>query len=165
MVIWKCIKSHLSYFIVGQGKECTYVYFHILYWFQLCFKTLCKRFKHNIKIPLGANFVWINKSSLNNYQNKIIFQMVRVLVSESESLQCMIIKTQIHQCSPPWMQNQTFKDERMFRNNALTNKFCWDILLHVNEKSKNKVEKDKKNLSIFNEVLANNISQSTASIS
>ena len=27
--------------------------------------------------------------------------MVRVLVSESESLQCMIIKTQIHQCSPP----------------------------------------------------------------
>ena len=32
-------------------------------------------------------------------------------------------------------------------------------------KSKNKVEKDKKNLSIFNEVLANNISQSTASIS
>ena len=100
MVIWKYIKSHLSYFIVGQGKECTYVYFHILYWFQLCFKTLCKRFKHNIKILLGANFVWINKSSLNNYQNKIIFQMVRVLVSESESLQCMIIKTQIHQCSP-----------------------------------------------------------------
>ena len=35
----------------------------------------------------------------------------------------------------------------------LQNKFCWDILLHVNEKSKNKVEKDKKNLSIFNEVL------------
>ena len=91
--------------------------------------------------------------------------MVRVVVSESESLQCMIIKTQIHQCSPPWMQNQTFKNERVFRNNALTNKFCWDILLHVNEKSKNKVEKDKKNLSIFNEVLANNISPSTASIS
>ena len=48
---------------------------------------------------------------------------------------------------------------------SYTNKFCWDILLHVNEKSKNKVEKDKKNLSTFNEVLANNISQSTASIS
>ena len=91
--------------------------------------------------------------------------MVRVLVSEPESLQCMIIKMQIHQCSPPWMQNQTFKDERVFRDNVLTNTFCWDILLHVNEKSKNKVEKDKKNLSIFNEVLANNISQSTASIS
>ena len=91
--------------------------------------------------------------------------MVRVLVSESENLQCMIIKTQIHQCSPPWMQNQTFKNERVFRDNTLTNKFCWDILLHVNEKSKNKVEKDKKNLCIFNEVLANNISQSTASIS
>ena len=89
--------------------------------------------------------------------------MVRVLVNESESLQCMIIKTQIHQCSPPWMQNQTFKI--VFRNNALTNKFCWDILLHVHEKSKNKVEKDKKNLSIVNEVLANNTSQSTASIS
>ena len=91
--------------------------------------------------------------------------MVRVLVNESESLQCMIIKTQIHQCSPPWMQNQTFKNERVFRNNAFTNKFCWDILLHVHEKSENKVEKDKKNLSIFHEVLANNISQSTASIS
>ena len=39
------------------------------------------------------------------------------------------------------------------------------MLLHVNEKSKNKVEKDKKNLSIFNEVLADNISQSTTSIS
>ena len=91
--------------------------------------------------------------------------MVRVLVSESESLQCMIIKMQIHQCSPPWMQHQTFKNERVFQNNALTKKFCWDILLHVNEKSKNKVEKDNKNLFIFNEVLANNISQSTASIS
>ena len=43
--------------------------------------------------------------------------------------------------------------------------FCWEILLHVHEKSENKVEKDKKNLSIFHEVLANNISQSTASIS
>ena len=91
--------------------------------------------------------------------------MVRVLVNESESLQCMIIKTQIHQCSPPWMQNQTFKNERVFRNNAFTNKFCWDILLHVHEKSENKVEKDKKNLSILNEILANNISQSTAPIS
>ena len=29
MVIYNCIKSQLSYFIVGQGKECTYVYFHI----------------------------------------------------------------------------------------------------------------------------------------
>ena len=29
----KCItsKSQLSYFIVGQEKECTYLYFHILY--------------------------------------------------------------------------------------------------------------------------------------
>ena len=43
--------------------------------------------------------------------------------------------------------------------------FVRDILLHVHEKSENKVEKDKKNLSIFNEILANNISQSTASIS
>ena len=31
MVIRKCIKSQLSYFIVGQGNECTYVYFYILY--------------------------------------------------------------------------------------------------------------------------------------
>ena len=46
--------------------------------------------------------------------------------------------------------------------NAFTNKFCWE---HVHEKSENKVEKDKKNLSIFNELLVNNISQSTASIS
>ena len=38
-------------------------------------------------------------------------------------------------------------------------------LLHVHQKFENKVEKDKKNLSIFNEVLANNISQSIASIS
>ena len=91
--------------------------------------------------------------------------MVRVLVNESESLDCMIIKTQIHQCSPNWMQNQTFKNERAFQNNAFTKRFCWDTLLHVHEKSEHKVEKDKKNLSIFNEVLANNISQSTASIS
>ena len=91
--------------------------------------------------------------------------MVRVLVNESESLQCMSIKTQIHQCSPPWMQNQTVKNERVFQNNAFTKRFCWDTLLHVHEKSENKVEKNKKNLSIFNEVLANNISQSTASIS
>ena len=91
--------------------------------------------------------------------------MVRVVVSESESLQYMITKTQIHQCSPPWMQNQTFKNERVLRNNAFINKFCWDILFHVHEKSENKVEKDKKNLSILNEILANNISQSTAPIS
>ena len=55
--------------------------------------------------------------------------------------------------------------KRVFRNNAFLNKFCWDILLDVHEKSENKVEKDKKNLSILNEILANNISQSTASIS
>ena len=67
--------------------------------------------------------------------------MVRVLVNESESLECMIIKTQIHQCSPTWMQNQTFKNERAFRNNAFTKRFCWDTLLHVHEKSENKVEK------------------------
>ena len=90
---------------------------------------------------------------------------MRVVDNESESLQCMIIKTQTHQTSPPWMQNQTFKNERVFPNNAFTRRFCWDILLHVHQKSENKVEKDKKNLSIFNEVLANNISQSTASIS
>ena len=35
----------------------------------------------------------------------------------------------------------------------------------VHEKSENKVEKDKKNVSIFHEVLANNISQSAPSIS
>ena len=63
------------------------------------------------------------------------------------------------------MQNQTYKNERVFWDNAFTNKFCWDILLHVHEKSENKVEKDKKNLSILNEILANNISQSTAPIS
>ena len=63
------------------------------------------------------------------------------------------------------MENQTYKNERVFRNSAFTCKFYWNILLHVHEKSENKVEKDKKNLSIFNEVLANNISQSTASIS
>ena len=98
--------------------------------------------------------------------------MVRVLVNESESLQCMIIKTQIHQCPlpppppplPPWMQNQTFKNERAFQNNAFTKRFCWDTLLHVHEKTENKVEKDKKNLCIFNDALVNNISQSTASI-
>ena len=90
---------------------------------------------------------------------------MRVLDNESESLQCIIIKTQIHQSSPSWMQNQTFKNARVFRNNAFTKRFCWDTLLHVHEKSENKVEKDKKNLSIFDEVLANNISQSTASIS
>ena len=73
--------------------------------------------------------------------------------------------TQIHQSSPPWMQNQTFQNERVFPNNAFTRRFCWDTLLHVHQKSENKVEKDKKNLSIFNEVLANNISQSTSSIS
>ena len=91
--------------------------------------------------------------------------MVRALVNESDSLQCMIIKTQIHYCCPTWRHNQAFKSERAFRNNAFTKRFCWDTLLHVHEKSENKVEKEKKNLSMFNEVLANNISQSTASIS
>ena len=62
------------------------------------------------------------------------------------------------------MQNQTFMNERVLRNNAFT-QVCWDILLHVHEKSENKVEKDKKNLSILNEILANNISQSTTPIS
>ena len=66
----------------------------------------------------------------------------------------MIIKTQFHQCSPHWMENQTYKNERVFRNSAFTCKFCWDI--HVHEKSENKVEQ---------EVETNNISQSTASIS
>ena len=46
--------------------------------------------------------------------------------------------------------------------NAFTNKFCWE---HVHEKSENKVEKDKKNLSTLHEALANNIYQSTTSIS
>ena len=50
MVICNCIKPQLSYFIVGQRKEWTYVYFHILYRFQLCFKTLYKHFKYKIKI-------------------------------------------------------------------------------------------------------------------
>ena len=60
----------------------------------------------------------------------------------------MIIKTQFHQCSPTWMQNQTYKNERVFQNNVFTSKFFWDILLHVEqEKSENKVEiKDKKNV-------------------
>ena len=76
-----------------------------------------------------------------------------------------LLKRKFISVPPPWMQNQTFKNERVFRNNAFTNKFCWDILLHVHEKSENKVEKNKKNLSIVNGVLANNTSQSTASIS
>ena len=63
------------------------------------------------------------------------------------------------------MQNQTYKNERVFQNNAFRSKFCCDILLHVHEKSKTKIEKDKKNLSIFHEVLVNNISQSDTSIS
>ena len=60
----------------------------------------------------------------------------------------MIIKTQFHQCSAHWMQNQTYKNERVFQNNVFTSKFFWDILLHVEqEKSENKVEiKDKKNV-------------------
>ena len=37
-------------------------------------------FKHKIKIRFCANFVCINKSSWNNHQDKITFQMVRVLV-------------------------------------------------------------------------------------
>ena len=60
--------------------------------------------------------------------------MVRVLVNESESLQYMIIKTQIHQCSPLGCK---IKHSRM--------KEC-------------SLEKDKKNLSILNEILVNNIS-------
>lgn len=63
------------------------------------------------------------------------------------------------------MWNQTYKNERTFRYNAFTSTFCWDILLHVHEKFENKVEKDKKNLSTFHEALANNIYQSTTSIS
>ena len=78
----------------------------------------------------------------------------------------MIIKTQFHQCSPSCMQNQTHKNERVFQNNAVTSKFCWDIHLHVHIKTENKlkVKKDKKNLSIFHEVLANDILQSTSLI-
>ena len=64
----------------------------------------------------------------------------------------------------PWMQNQTYKNERVFRNNAFTSKFCWDILFYVHEKPEHKVEKDEKNLFVCRKVLANNISQSAASI-
>ena len=49
--------------------------------------------------------------------------MLRVLVNESENLQCMIIKRQIHQYSPSWMQNQTFKNEIVFENSALQKGF------------------------------------------
>ena len=56
MVICNGIKSQLSYFIVGQRKDCTYVYFHILYRFQLCFKTLYKHFKYKIKI---LYYAWV----------------------------------------------------------------------------------------------------------
>ena len=71
--------------------------------------------------------------------------MVRIPVNESERLQNMIIKTQFHQCSPTWIQNQTYKNERVFQNNAFISKFCWDRILHVeHKKSENKVEKDKK---------------------
>ena len=61
MVICDCIKSQLPYFIVGQRKECTYVYFHILYRFQLCFKTLYKHFKNKIKILYCA---WVPEAFL-----------------------------------------------------------------------------------------------------
>ena len=63
------------------------------------------------------------------------------------------------------MQNQTYKNEREFRNNAFTSKFCRDILLHFHEKSESRAEKDKKNMSIFPQVLVDNTSRSTASIS
>ena len=71
----------------------------------------------------------------------------------------MIIKTQFISVAPHphplWMQNQTFKNERVLPNNAFTSTFCWE----------NKVGKDKKNLFIFHEVLENYTSQSTALIS
>ena len=63
------------------------------------------------------------------------------------------------------MQNQTYKNEREFRNNTFTSKFCRDILLHFHEKSESRAEKDKKNMSIFPQVLVDNTSRSTASIS
>ena len=91
-----------------------------------------KTFRHRIIIRIKSSSKW--REFLSN---------------ESESLQSMIIKIQFHQCFPHWMQNQTFKNERVFRNNAFTNKFCWDILLHVHERSENKVEKDKKNCLSF----------------
>ena len=116
MVIWKFIKSQLSYFIVGQGKECTYVYFHILYWFQLCFKTLCKRFKHNIKILFGANFVRISKSSQTNYQNKSSSKWWGFLWNEPESWQSMIIKMPFHHWPSPTHYAITICRQQMLPN-------------------------------------------------
>ena len=40
---------------VSSGDETLRLMFDIL--LQLCFKTLCKHFNHNIKILLGANFI------------------------------------------------------------------------------------------------------------
>ena len=62
------------------------------------------------------------------------------------------------------MQNQTFKNE-CSETMLLQISFVGIYFNMLTKNLKNKVEKDKKNLSIFNEVLANNISQSTASIS
>ena len=65
MVICNCIKSQLSYVIVAQRKEyiCTYICVFSYFMFISVFKTLCKHFKHTIKILFWANFVCIKKSS------------------------------------------------------------------------------------------------------
>ena len=70
---------------------------------------------------------------------------------------------------PPLMQNQRYKNERVFQNNGFISKSCWDI--HCTFTCSRKIWKqgwkgqEEKYLSIFQEVLANNIWQSTASIS
>ena len=91
--------------------------------------------------------------------------MVRILVNESESLQCMIIKTQIHQCSPLGCKIRHSRMGECSQTVLSQISFVGIILLHVHEKSENKVEKDKKNLSTLHEASANNIYQSTTSIS
>ena len=94
----------------------------------------------------------INIDKLSDYKSSS--KWWGFLYNASESLQSMIIKTQFHHGPRPppsasWMQHQTYKNESAFRNNAFTSKFCWDIFLHVHEKSENKVERDKTNLSIL----------------
>ena len=67
----------------------------------------------------------------------------------------MIVKTQSYLTPPPPSLGRDIKHTRMKECSKTI--LCWDILLHVKEKSENKVEKDRKNLAIFHEVLANNI--------
>ena len=93
----------------------------------------------------------INIDKLSDYKSSS--KWWGFLYNASKSLQSMIIKTQFHHGPPPPPPPPPpptpYKNETAFRNNAFTSKFCWDIFLHVHEKSENKVERDKTNLSIL----------------